>query len=263
MLWTQCVEPRPFAARRLICFPHAGGSPHFFRGWARAFDGVEVHTVCYPGRAERFTEPCATDLVALARSVAEELLATGDTRPTVLFGHSMGATVAFETACALSEAGAEVSALVVSGARAPQLMTADPAAATTWDEASVARTLVELGGTEPELLENRGFVELVMPYIGADFRMLARYAGRTNSPLTCPLTSLVGLSDPRVSRADAAAWQEATRGPFQLRTPPGEHFYLADAPPFDIVAQALRARPVSSAGTSRRAGRPDRAPARD
>ncbi|MDQ0795628.1 thioesterase II family protein [Streptomyces sp. B1I3] len=260
MLWTQCVEPRPFAARRLICFPHAGGSPYFFRSWARAFDGVEVHTVCYPGRAERFAEPCASDLVVMARQVADELIAAGDTRSTALFGHSMGATVAFEVACALTEAGAGPSRLIASGARAPSLMVPDPAADTTWDDASIARTLIELGGTDPELLENQAFVKLVMPYIGADFRMLARYPGRTGRPLGCPVTALVGASDPRVPREEAAAWETVTGGPFRFHVLPGEHFYLADEPPFGIVGEVLLDRPVTTPGPARPAGRPDRGP---
>ncbi|GAX51771.1 thioesterase II family protein [Streptomyces olivochromogenes] len=263
MLWTQCVDPKPFAERRLVCFPHAGGSPYFFRGWEKALGGVEVHAVCYPGRAERIAEPCATDLTAVARRIAEELLTASDGRPTALFGHSMGATVAFEVACALADAGVPASRLIVSGARAPHLMVPD--AAVTWDDASVARTLVELGGTDPELLRNKAFVQLVMPYIGADFRMLAAYAGSPGRQVDCPLTALVGATDPRVPRAQAAAWEESTRGPFRLHVVPGGHFYLADEPPFGIVEEALRplTAPGPGPGTTPRAGTPDRGTACD
>lgn len=70
MAWTECSENRPFAAQRLICFPHAGGSSFFFREWRKGLPEFEVHAVCYPGRADRFGEPVATDLVAMAEEIA-------------------------------------------------------------------------------------------------------------------------------------------------------------------------------------------------
>ncbi|MBT2405505.1 MULTISPECIES: thioesterase II family protein [unclassified Streptomyces] len=240
MVWTQVVEARPFAAERMVCFPHAGGSPYFFRPWAKALGAYEIHAVCYPGRAERFAEECAAELVPMAREIAAELLASDDERPAVFFGHSMGAIVAYEVVRALEEAGSGVAHLFASGAKAPHLMTGDPVAAAAWDEESIARTLIELGGTDPELLNNRAFVELVMPYIGADFRMLAAYEGQPRPPLHCPVTAVVGDADPRVTTAHSAAWRESTRGPAVALTVPGEHFYLADRPPFGLIEEALR-----------------------
>ncbi|MFJ4775258.1 thioesterase II family protein [Streptomyces sp. NPDC088762] len=240
MVWTQVVEARPFAAQRVVCFPHAGGSPYFFRAWARGLDAYEVHAVCYPGRAERFSEDCAEQLVPMAREIAAELLASGDDRPAAFFGHSMGAIVAYEVVRALEEAGSGVGHLFASGARAPHLMAGDPVAAAAWDAESIGRTLVELGGTDPELLENKAFVDLVMPYIGADFRMLAAYEGGPRPPLDCPVTAIVGESDPRVGIGQSAAWRESTRGPSRALIVPGEHFYLAGQPPFGIIEEALR-----------------------
>jgi surfactin synthase thioesterase subunit len=256
MLWTQVVEPRPFAERRLVCCAHAGGSPYFFRGWGRALDAVEVHAVCYPGRAERLGEPYATELVPMARRIAAELLSVDDDRPLALFGHSMGATVAYEVARALEAAGRTVEHLFASGARAPQLHVPDPAAATTWDEAAITTTLAELGGTDPELLNNQAFVELVLPYIGADFRMLAGYGRGSAEPLDCPVTALVGTDDPRVGIDQAAAWGDVTRGPFRFRALPGAHFYLEQDPPYRIVADALavprhRSRYISASRNAR------------
>ncbi|MGW0389358.1 thioesterase II family protein [Streptomyces sp. NPDC003042] len=240
MVWTQVVDARPFAERRVVCFPHAGGSPYFFRSWAKGLGDCEVHAVCYPGRAERFSEECAAELVPMAREIAAELLASADERPVAFFGHSMGAIVAYEVVRALEEAGSGVAHLFASGAKAPHLMAGDPAAAAAWDRESIGRTLVELGGTDPELLNNAGFVELVMPYIGADFRMLAAYEGRPRSPLGCPVTAIVGDADPRVTAAQSGAWRQSTRGPVEALTVPGEHFYLAERPPFGLIEEALR-----------------------
>ncbi|GAA2949292.1 MULTISPECIES: alpha/beta fold hydrolase [Streptomycetaceae] len=239
MVWTQCIESRPFAARRLVCFPHAGGSPYFFRGWGKALEEFEPHAVCYPGRAERMAESPATDLKAMARQIATALRPLVESRPTAFFGHSMGAIVAYETACALEADGVGPTHLFASGARAPQLILGDAAAAARWDDESVTRRLVELGGTDAELLRNPAFLELVLPYVGADFRMLSSYTAGERAPLGCSVTALVGASDPRVTAEQADAWRESTRGPFRRVSLPGDHFYLAAAPPYGIIRDAV------------------------
>lgn len=238
MVWTQCMESRPFAAQRLVCFPHAGGSPYFFRGWGKALSEFEPHAVCYPGRAERIAESPATDLKKMARQIATALGPSMESRPTTFFGHSMGAIVAYETACALEDDGIVTAHLFASGARAPHLMRGDAAAAAEWDDESIARSLVELGGTDAELLRNPAFLELVMPYIGADFRMLSAYSAGERAPLGCAVTALVGASDPRVSPEQADAWRESTRGSFRRVSLPGDHFYLTADPPYAVIREA-------------------------
>ncbi|MFD4987414.1 thioesterase II family protein [Streptomyces sp. NPDC058374] len=236
MLWTRTTAPRACAPVRLFCFPHAGGSPLFFRGWAAALDGAELYTVCYPGRAERLGEPPAQDLRAMARLIGEEIAGQDDGREVVLFGHSMGALVAYETAAVLEERGAPVSGLVASGARAPHL----PRVHAPENPEGALRDLTELGGTEPELLAEPGFRELILPALIADFAMLNGYTQPDRPPLSCPVTALVGDADPRVTLEHAAAWRETTRGTFRTRTASGGHFHLAAEPPFDILRAVCR-----------------------
>ncbi|MFF8290537.1 thioesterase II family protein [Streptomyces sp. NPDC016309] len=240
MVWTECGEVRPFAAARLVCFPHAGGSSYFFREWRKGLPEFEVHAVCYPGRADRFGEPTATDLVSMAGEIAEAVAPLMD-RPTVLFGHSMGAVVAYETARALEAGGARPSHLFVSGARASHLLRADARAAGMDDESAIA-TLQELGGTDSELLEHPMFRELILPYIRADFQLLGAYEHRAGALLHCPVTAVAGLSDSRVTVDQVAQWADVTRGEFRQRMVPGGHFYLADSPPYDLVREACAER---------------------
>ncbi|MFI9393191.1 thioesterase II family protein [Streptomyces bauhiniae] len=233
-LWLHTVAERPDATHRLVCFPHAGGSASFFREWA-AVPGCTVHAVRYPGRAERLAEPCATDLRALADDIARALLPLAD-RPLVLFGHSLGAAVALETARSLQDRGVGIAHLFASGSRNAPLPEPEPFTDDDEDDATVAARLVAMGGTDPELAADPFFQELVIPYVRADGRLFHSYAMDPGPLLTCPVTTIVGDAD---ADADLRPWPELTSGPFRERTVRGGHFYLIDEPPYALVEQEL------------------------
>ncbi|MFD0478768.1 thioesterase II family protein [Nonomuraea thailandensis] len=77
----------------------------------------------YPGRADRVREAPVEDAHTMADLVAEAMRPLLD-RPAVLFGHSMGSLIAYETALRVRPAH-----LIVSGRRAANLPAPEPC---TW-----------------------------------------------------------------------------------------------------------------------------------
>ncbi|WP_093799782.1 thioesterase II family protein [Streptomyces sp. Wb2n-11] len=118
---------RAGAARaRLVCFPHAGGTATLFHHWPGRIPGdVELLAVQYPGRQERFAEPCIEDMTEPADRITgalEPVLAGPRPLPLVLFGHSLGSAVAYEVARRLDERhGIVADRVIVSGRGAPHL----------------------------------------------------------------------------------------------------------------------------------------------
>lgn len=97
-LWIRRFHPRPDGDVRLVCLPHAGGSASFFFPVSQAMPpSVDVLCVQYPGRQDRRAEPVIDSIPDLADQVFAALLPWAD-RPLAFFGHSMGATLAFEVA---------------------------------------------------------------------------------------------------------------------------------------------------------------------
>src|SRR5690625_2946619 len=96
--WLRYYRPRPAAPRKLFCFPYASGNATFFRAWAASLPPtVEVVAVQYSGRLDRINEACVRDMDTLVdRIVAAMVPVIGD--DVALFGHSMGAAVAYEVA---------------------------------------------------------------------------------------------------------------------------------------------------------------------
>ncbi|MDV9178012.1 alpha/beta fold hydrolase [Streptomyces sp. W16] len=215
------AEPRA----RIVCFPHAGGSARFFLPWVPLLPpSVELWAVQYPGRDDRIAHPLARSLEQLVLPVAD-LLTEWHRSPLVLFGHSLGATVAYEVARVLrSRRPAAIQRLFVSGRTAPSAHR--PGTVHHYDDDRLAAELARPGGTDPELLADPGIRELVLPVVRADFRLAETYRHRPGPQLTCPVTAFVGDGDPAATPATTADWRDCTSGPFDLHVLPGDHFYL-------------------------------------
>ena len=219
------VRPGGGARMRLFCFPYAGGGASAFRTWQEAVpEGVEVCPVYLPGRERRFREPARTRMEPLADELLESLRPHLDA-PFALFGHSMGAAIAFEVARRLDREGMAPAHLFVSARRAPQRPPeGEPIHALPEDE--FVRRVGELDGTPDEVLRDREMMELVLPILRADFILSETYRYREGPPLGMPITALGGSADAHVSRDDLLGWGEQTRGSFRHLRFAGGHFFL-------------------------------------
>lgn len=223
-VWIRRFDPSPEATGRLLCFPHAGGSASYFFPVSRAMaPAVEVLAVQYPGRQERRAEECIEDIGELADRIAEAARPwTG--RPLALFGHSMGATVAFEVALRLERDGIVPASLFASGRHAPSLYR--PENVHRRPDAGLLEELRELSGTGAELLADQEFIRLILPPLRSDYRAVESYRYQPGARLACPVDALVGEDDPKAGVDEVRAWREHTNGPFALHLFSGGHFYL-------------------------------------
>lgn len=222
--------PRAYARARVLCFPHAGGTAGYYRRWAvEAPWNVEFAVVQYPGREDRYHEPAHTDMVELSGRITDDILAGRQDAaplPTVLFGHSMGAAVAWEVARGLTAAGREPAALVVSGRPAPAL--SRPGTVHLGSDDELVADMRRLGGTSSGILDDESLMAAVLPTIRRDYQLIETYRPLPGVPLRCPVTVLYGDQDPEIDEPEAEAWDEATEGPCRLHVLPGDHFYLEE-----------------------------------
>jgi surfactin synthase thioesterase subunit len=209
----------------LFCFPFAGGGTAPFRGWPQHLgNDIEVLAVLPPGRESRFAEPPLRDFGLLVQRAAAGLLAVVD-RPFALFGHSLGAVVAYEVARVMERHDAVPAMLFVSGRKAPHLPSPRPPIAGL-EDAAFLRGMAEMEGTPGEVLESPELLELLLPMLRADFALAEEYRPLPGPRLACPVTALGSEDDRWIDRPGLQAWQEVTGGPFELRIFPGNHFYL-------------------------------------
>lgn len=222
--------PTPALGRPLmICFPHAGGAASYFAPLARALaPAVEVWAVQYPGRQDRFGEPCLDTVDALAEGVAAALAdpaAEVLNRPPAFFGHSMGAVIAYEVA--LRPVPARPTHLFVSARPGP--LRARPGDLHRRDDDELWAEVGLLGGTDPLLLADPDLRDMALPALRADYRAIESYRPRPGRLVDCPITALAGADDPSTTPDEIGEWASCGRSPdFELQTHPGGHFYLTD-----------------------------------
>jgi surfactin synthase thioesterase subunit/glycosyltransferase involved in cell wall biosynthesis len=224
--WFAAAEGQRAGRLRLFCFPFAGGGAGFFRGWGAVLgDEMEVVPALLPGREARRAEAAIDSFAELVERLYAALVRVA-VAPYALFGHSMGAVLAYEIARRLeAEKRPEPVALVVSGARAPKFRLNHKPGPEPGEEELVEQ-LKQVNPAAGEALASPAGRALLLPALRADTRAYRNYVYRPGEPLAVPILAFGGAEDPQVSPEQLAAWGEQTRSGFSVRLFPGGHFYL-------------------------------------
>ena len=108
--WFPYPAPDTVAEVRLFCLPPAGGGASGYRLWiARLAPRIGVLPVQLAGRESRFVEAPITSAGEAVERLAEVIDdETANGTPFALFGHSMGALLAFDLACTLGRPPAQL-----------------------------------------------------------------------------------------------------------------------------------------------------------
>jgi medium-chain acyl-[acyl-carrier-protein] hydrolase len=223
--WIVTPRPNPRAALRLILTPDAGGSPATFRGWCERLPAAAVGIVQLPGRAALVREPFVQSVAEAAERVADEVTAGADD-PTVLFGHGLGALIAFEAARRLSARHWPVLGLFVSGQGAPSLGLMAPRISDLPADEFVAQLRQRRHVLPADAAADPDVLRMLLPIVRADVGMTESYRYEPASPLRCPIIACDAVADPLASASDVDGWKRETTGRFSVQRFGGDRSYV-------------------------------------
>lgn len=219
-------------ARRahLFCFPFAGASPSAYHTFCKAMPADIMPFVARsPWRDSQRLVPGSAGIPQIVEQLTTAILPVLPERPTIFWGHSMGALVAFELARVLSTRNVP-RLLIVSGHRAPHLpRTKPPKPIDALSHEEFIEVLKDYGGTPQAVLESRELLDIFLPRLRADLSVLENYNYVAADKLGCDILCINGSSDHVVDAAGARAWSEHTSGKFRCEVLPGGHFFANES----------------------------------
>ena len=182
-----------------------------------------------PGRGRRIRERLLTSWSELTEDTARQVLAVAAHSDIALFGHSMGALLAFDVCRILEEDShfrGRIVHLFVSGSASPE----HP----PWrkglhllEHDAFRSAVIELGGASEDVFDDPGLSRIFVPILRADFAALDSRPLQTTGSVNCRITTFYGSSDP-VTCGKLDGWRQATSAACTFIGYGGSHFFVMD-----------------------------------
>lgn len=214
----------------LFCIPHAGGSAAYytkFKPYCRE-QYIDLHPLELPGRGRRSRETRKTNLESMCQDLLPTMIPTAKAAaPYAIFGHSMGARLAFLCTAELHKQNLPLpNALFVSACPPPHLPASPlPVSVTSLPPDELWHHIIALGNIPEDLATSREFRQYLEPILYADLLAIENSKPDALPQLPVPITVLLGDQD-NITHSAARQWQQLTTRPLTVHSLPGNHFYL-------------------------------------
>lgn len=231
---------------RIFCIPYGAAGASIYRDWNDLFsDDIEICPVQFPGKEGRIAEKLIYNIDE-AVSVLKEVISPKLDVPFVIYGHSVGALIAYRLSYELEKTGHKPLALMV-GAYSSPTISPNPAY-------SKVREVFKLLGFEdmPKLEDlyklpedkrnvfddffahelervnmNNEIRRAVEPVAFSEFEIVASYKyAEAESKINIPIVAFHGNEDPVVTEQEMADWRVLTNSDFELIIMEGDHFFI-------------------------------------
>lgn len=213
---------------KLFCFPYAGGSATIYNKWRKHLrEEVELIPVELPGRGKRINEAFYRDIPGAVEDVLHIIRKEVQQSPYALFGHSMGAMIAYHLAQKIGKSDmAQPVHVFISGRGAPSVRREDKKRYSLMNDEEFLEAVIDLGGTSEDFLQHPELVELFFPLLRNDFQLSESEATEdVVVPLDSDITVLLG-KDEDLTAEQCTGWRNHTEHTCNMIYFNGGHFFI-------------------------------------
>ena len=221
----------------MVMFPCAGGNAQNYRRFSNDIQ-AEVVRIEYSGHWSRYNEPVYDsfeDMISDVKGYIKKKISLHD--HLFLFGHSMGACVAFEIAKQLIQENYDVKCLMISACAPVHEM--NWAEIDVKSEIDVKKFLNRIRQVPEKVLNSSFFEDNLLHPIQNDFRILANYikSYRSDRPINCPIVCFQGRDDILIN--NMSGWKSCTTKEIIVHTFPGGHFYFYEKNNYRAISKHI------------------------
>ena len=211
----------------LFCLPYAGGSESIYYKWKKYLNPfIELEPIELKGRGRRYNEPLYETLDEAVEDIFMNIKSKILNEEYMIYGHSMGSLLAYEIYYKIKDnALRKPKHIFFSGYEAPSIIKKRENTYTLPNYDFINK-IMELGGTPEEVMNNKELLDLFLPIIRSDFKILETYNYKEREDkIQCDVSILNGKKD-SINLDEILAWKNHAGKDFKVYNFEGNHFFI-------------------------------------
>lgn len=212
---------------KIFFLPYAGASTTVYYAWKKDIaPQYELIFIDLPGHGSRADEKFCSDIDEAVKNIVEVIKSeVHDGDKYLIFGHSMGALLAYETYYKLLNLNLQIPMhIIVSGKNSPEVPLSRKIE--KLEDYDFVEKISELGGLPSEFY-NKEVMQIFLPILRSDFWILENYKYiKRNIKMSCDLTILFAKDDQSTNEEGINLWSNHTSGKCNFYEFSGNHFFI-------------------------------------
>ncbi len=212
---------------KLVCIPYAGGSSLTYKAWKKMLSSeIDVILIELPGHGVRIGAPLCNNFDAMVDDILLQVENQVYGSPYVLFGHSMGSTLAYELYYKIIEKKLNLPNHIIFSGRLPpdycRLLETKCGSSLY----NLKERVKELGGNT-EIFEDEALCKIFVPILQSDYRILEDYMFKEKgAAIKCGISVFYGINDSATNYPEMRYWALHSAYGALFYSFPGSHFFI-------------------------------------
>lgn len=207
---------------KIFTIHFAGGNSYSYRSFGKNALAFEFVHLELPGRGKRMGEDLLSDSNDAIDDVVNQIQNQLNGSEFIIFGHSMGALLAYGAASKLADKGISPNAIVVSGNPGPEIKRGKELS--SLPKELFLEELISLGGIPEEIANNADIIDFFLPILRADIQIAEFFDYSPEEKLEVPIHAVMGNVERCVEDIDN--WKRFTNSTFEKTILSGGHFFI-------------------------------------